>query len=365
MADLVLGPSGGNGGHEFDQYLIPTGGRLREIRVNAGLYVDGLQFVCEDASGAVVELPHLGGKGGFHHTITLDADEYLVGISGRSGRYVDSIRFHTSKRTTDAIGGPSGEDAYHFEAAPNGEVAGLFGRADWFVDKIGIIVRDRAITAGTHAGVLPTSAAAAVPAEAAPAPAAKATRSKKAAPVVPVAAAAAAEPVAEAPASKPAAKSRKKTAATDLVGIPDSAPVAPPAPDLVAIPDSGSVTPAAPDLVGVPNSGPVDAETPVLVGIPDSKTVTATGLTPVVDDLIKIEGIGPKISELLANSGITTFAALAATPVERLREILAAGGSRYRLTDPGTWPEQAAYAARGDWDSFNALVARLKAGRRA
>jgi predicted flap endonuclease-1-like 5' DNA nuclease len=367
MADLVLGPSGGNGGHEFDQYLIPPGGRLREIRVNAGLYVDGLQFVCEDASGSVVELPHLGGKGGFHHTITLDADEYLVGISGRSGRYVDSIRFHTSKRTTDAIGGPSGQDTYHFEAAPNGEVAGLFGRADWFIDQIGIIVRDRAITASTHAGVLPTSAgalgaSAAIPAETAPAPAAKATRSKKAAPVVPVAAA---EPVAEAPASKPAAKSRKKTAATDLVGIPDSAPVAPPASDLVAIPDSGSVTPTAPDLVGVPDSGPVDAETPVLVGIPGSKTVTATGLTPVVDDLIKIEGIGPKISELLANSGITTFAALAATPVERLREILAAGGSRYRLTDPGTWPEQAAHAARGDWDSFNALVARLKAGRRA
>jgi predicted flap endonuclease-1-like 5' DNA nuclease len=368
MADLVLGPSGGNGGHEFDQYLIPPGARLREIRVNAGLYVDGLQFVCEDASGAVIELPHLGGKGGFHHTITLDPDEYLVGISGRSGRYVDSIRFHTSKRTTDQIGGPSGGDTYHFEAAPNGEVGGLFGRADWFIDKIGIIVRDRAITAGTHAGTLAasvpissgTAPAAGVSAEVVAAPATKTTRSKKAVPV----AAEAAAPVSEA-APKPAAKSRKKTAATDLVGIPDSAPVAPPAPDLVAIPDSGPVTPSAPDLVGLPDSGPVTPETPVLVGIPGSDTVAATGLTPVVDDLTKIEGIGPKIAQLLADAGITTFAALAATSVERLREILAAGGSRYRLTDPGTWPEQASHAASGDWDSFNALVARLKAGRRA
>jgi predicted flap endonuclease-1-like 5' DNA nuclease len=349
MADLVLGPSGGNGGHEFDGYTIPAGGKVHEIRVNAGLYVDGLQLVYVGADGAVTELPHLGGRGGLHHTFTLDADEYLTGISGRSGRYIDSIRFHTNKRTSDKIGGAGGEDEFHFEAAANSEVAGFFGRADWFVDKLGVIVRDRA---RTSAAETPTKTAAPVAAEAATAQ----------------------------PATKPAAKSRKKTApAADLVGIPDSAPVTPAAPDLVGIPDSAPVTPPAPDLIGIPQSAPVDATAPEYVGIPDSAPVAVesgsvvTGTRtqsvdlgqPIVDDLTKIEGIGPKVAQVLGDAGITTFAGLAATEVSRLRAILDAAGSRYRITDPTTWPEQAAHAARGDWDTFNALVARLKAGKRA
>ncbi|MGE0798458.1 MAG: DUF4332 domain-containing protein [Lautropia sp.] len=82
------------------------------------------------------------------------------------------------------------------------------------------------------------------------------------------------------------------------------------------------------------------------------------------DDLIKIEGVGPKIAQLLTKAGIRTFAGLAATPVERLKEILAAGGSRFASHDPGTWPEQAALAASGDWAAFNKLTDELKGGRR-
>ena len=143
---------------------------------------------------------------------------------------------------------------------------------------------------------------------------------------------------------------------SDLVGVPDSAAAVPAAPDLVGVPDSGAVAPAAPDLVGVPESGPVDATAPKYVGVPDS---------PPADDLTKIEGIGPKIAQVLADAGINTFAALASTSTGRLREILNAAGSRYRITDPTTWPEQAAHAAAGDRDKFNDLVASLKAGKRA
>jgi predicted flap endonuclease-1-like 5' DNA nuclease len=336
MADLVLGPSGGNGGHEFAGYTIPAGAKVYEIRVNAGFYVDGLQLVYIDNGGSVQELPHLGGKGGFHHTITLDADEYLTGISGRSGRYVDSIRFHTNKRTTDSIGGSGGENEFHFEAAADGEVAGFFGRADWFVDKLGVIIRDR---------IWRPSATVPISTPAAPAPAAD---------------------MLAAPAAKPPAKSRKKTTpATDLVGLPDAPPVAPPAPDLVGIPNSAPVTPPAPDLVGLPGSGPVDATAPELIGIPDSAPVeVGSAATGAGDDLVKIEGIGPKIAQILNDAGITTFAALADTEVSRLRAILDAAGSRYRLADPTSWPQQAAHAAHGDWAAFNNLVASLKAGKK-
>jgi len=83
------------------------------------------------------------------------------------------------------------------------------------------------------------------------------------------------------------------------------------------------------------------------------------------DDLVVIEGIGPKISALLNENGVYTFAQLATTPVERLRAILEAAGPRFRLADPQTWPEQAAFARDGKWDALQTLQDTLKAGRNA
>jgi integrase len=48
----------------------------------------------------------------------------------------------------------------------------------------------------------------------------------------------------------------------------------------------------------------------------------------------------------------------------RLREVLDAGGRKFGIADPGTWPEQAALAAKGDWDGFKALTDALVAGKR-
>jgi predicted flap endonuclease-1-like 5' DNA nuclease len=81
------------------------------------------------------------------------------------------------------------------------------------------------------------------------------------------------------------------------------------------------------------------------------------------DNLQRIEGIGPKISKLLQNAGIMTFSQLAATPVNRLRQILA-DADLSALADPTTWPEQAKLAAEGDWAGLEALQDELKGGRR-
>lgn len=83
---------------------------------------------------------------------------------------------------------------------------------------------------------------------------------------------------------------------------------------------------------------------------------------PTPEDLKRIEGIGPKIASLLQDAGIATFAQLAAANVERLREILAA--ANLRIADPGTWPEQAALSAAGDWEGLASLQSELKGGRR-
>jgi large subunit ribosomal protein L21 len=82
------------------------------------------------------------------------------------------------------------------------------------------------------------------------------------------------------------------------------------------------------------------------------------------DDLVIIEGIGPKINELIVKAGITTFAQLAATSVDRLKEILKGGGNRFASHDPSTWAEQAALAAKGDWDAFKKLTDELNGGVR-
>ncbi len=81
------------------------------------------------------------------------------------------------------------------------------------------------------------------------------------------------------------------------------------------------------------------------------------------DDLRKIEGIGPKIADLLQQAGIRTFADLANTSPDRIREILEAAGNRYKMHDPATWPQQARLAAEGKWDELKALQDQLHGGK--
>jgi len=59
------------------------------------------------------------------------------------------------------------------------------------------------------------------------------------------------------------------------------------------------------------------------------------------DDLKKITGIGPKISEILSEAGIVTYKDLAGMSTDKLKEILAEAGSRYASKDPVPWVEEA------------------------
>jgi large subunit ribosomal protein L21 len=81
------------------------------------------------------------------------------------------------------------------------------------------------------------------------------------------------------------------------------------------------------------------------------------------DDLKKIEGVGPKMAEILAEAGLNSFAAVAKADVEKIKEILAAAGNRYKAFDPTTWPQQAQLAADGKWDELKELQDRLDGGR--
>lgn len=82
------------------------------------------------------------------------------------------------------------------------------------------------------------------------------------------------------------------------------------------------------------------------------------------DDLKIVEGIGPKIEELFNNANIFSFEELAGAEVSFLKSILEAGGSRFQIHDPSTWPQQAALARDGKWDELKRLQDELNKGRR-
>lgn len=80
------------------------------------------------------------------------------------------------------------------------------------------------------------------------------------------------------------------------------------------------------------------------------------------DDLVKIEGIGPKVAKILADAGITTFAELARMKVSDVQKILNEAGMQ--MMDPEGWVDQAKLAAKGDWDALEKMQEQLKGGRK-
>jgi len=64
----------------------------------------------------------------------------------------------------------------------------------------------------------------------------------------------------------------------------------------------------------------------------------------------------------LGETGITTYKQLADADVEQLNAMLKE--ARISISNPATWPEQAALASQNDWDSLAQLQDELKGGKR-
>lgn len=81
------------------------------------------------------------------------------------------------------------------------------------------------------------------------------------------------------------------------------------------------------------------------------------------DNLKKIEGIGPKIQELLNKSGIKSFEDLKNSDRETIKKLLDEAGPQYRMHEPETWPLQARMAFEGEWEKLEEYQDFLMGGR--
>ena len=130
--------AGGTGGTAFSDSDIPQGARISEIRVRSGDRIDSIQVIYTLPNGSVVEGAVHGGRGGSSRSFSLDSDEYIIGLSGRSGDQIDSLRIHTNKRTSPTFGGRGGNKDYKIDVPSGSQAIGFNGRAGRYLNAVGL-----------------------------------------------------------------------------------------------------------------------------------------------------------------------------------------------------------------------------------
>ncbi|MGB5377830.1 30S ribosomal protein S2 [Muriicola sp.] len=111
-----------------------------------------------------------------------------------------------------------------------------------------------------------------------------------------------------------------------------------------------------------PKAAKKEKEATAVAEAPAKKAAPTKDKKAAADDLTKVEGIGPKISEVFQEAGITSFAELAVKTEDDLKTILAGAGARYASKNPASWPKQAKMAAEGKWDELKEWQDNTKAG---
>ncbi len=140
-----LGAVGGWGGEAFADQQVAPQASVSKIKVTDGCYVYRVKFEYSDGGqtdhGGPGPLlcPGIGGVIVTEKEFVLASDEFIQGIQGRSGRYIDSMSFTTNKRVIGPLGGDGGE-TFSLTAPPGYKVKRLFGRSGAFLDAVGIVV---------------------------------------------------------------------------------------------------------------------------------------------------------------------------------------------------------------------------------
>ena len=132
---------GAGGGTAFSDREIPEGARISAVRVHSGSFIDSVQLIYTLSDGSTLEGQVHGGRGGRASVFRIDSDEYITGISGRSGSYIDSLTFHTNKRTSPAFGGGGGSKDFRISVPSGNQATGFVGRSAEYLDALGLQYR--------------------------------------------------------------------------------------------------------------------------------------------------------------------------------------------------------------------------------
>jgi hypothetical protein len=145
MVTRKCGPSGGTGGEEFADDILPQDCEVVEVHIYAQQQVHAVQIIHETCEGRRHPFPVHGSPTGMPHVLRLAADEFIVGIKGQFGTQVDSICITTNKQVSPVFGREGGNVAYLYETSPGSEIVGFYGRAGAALDAIGVVVRGRGL----------------------------------------------------------------------------------------------------------------------------------------------------------------------------------------------------------------------------
>jgi predicted flap endonuclease-1-like 5' DNA nuclease len=117
------------------------------------------------------------------------------------------------------------------------------------------------------------------------------------------------------------------------------------------------------DVTNTSSSPPRSVAQPLVGGGVDYAAAKAFGFdVRSNEDLIIIEGIGPKIDRLFKDNGVRTFDQVAKMSVAEMQAILNKGGNNFRMANPESWAQQAALCARGAWRELKELQDKLYIG---
>ncbi|CAL4991678.1 unnamed protein product [Urochloa decumbens] len=136
-----FGPWGGDGVRSHDIVVAPH--RLESVTICSCFVIDSLAFSYIDRNGQCRTSGRWGGPGGASNTISLGPSEFLTGISGTIGQYeehsnvITSLRLVTNARSYGPFGETKGTP-FHIPLQSNGCIVGFFGRADKFLNAIGV-----------------------------------------------------------------------------------------------------------------------------------------------------------------------------------------------------------------------------------
>ena len=142
---------GGQGGSPFDDKQLNPKSRIigiKGIQLRASSVIDSIQVTYRLVDGKTLEGPKHGtSTGGTLHTINLEDNEEITGISGTTGRLcgiqvVEQLTFYTARggkgyRVLGPYGSGKHENPFQVVGSYH-QVVAFFGRSGLLVDQIGI-----------------------------------------------------------------------------------------------------------------------------------------------------------------------------------------------------------------------------------